>query len=1363
MSATKPKKRHMTTNPPTSSSSGQVSSSKKDQAYDTFSFILDVIANIAEGSDMLAPLKAACRATKSVLDVVRAIESNKEEWNDLMGRLTGYISTFEEQTASFETYNQTDRAISQTLCRHLNDYLELLRDICSTVINARDKRSHSRLSFLKGFSKIKIDADDIRKFNRNIEDRHRHLMSALSLFIAHIVERNANAAVILQLPMVALVASSIHIPCMQGTRRAVLDKIRRWAEDEMSERPIFWLCDIAGSGKSSVAMSTAASWRDKGKLGAQFFFSMSSTEASNTEKLCSTMAKELAHHMPELAPHIADAVKQNPAIMRSPLEEQFRTFITGPLGHSDKRVIIIIDAMDECKSGPQRRELVETLTKGVQERKNLRIFMTSRPDPVIETVLQGVSIKEKLEDRLHDVNYLDNTNDIAVYVDHSLNRVLPQDKRRRLVEKADGLFIWASTACRMLTSETSLSSHEDIYDRLISMDKPGAIDSVYSLVFERIDPEYYGVMCAMLALLLAAFEPLTIDDLDDILKHSKIPGSAKALVLNLGSVLSVDQGTNLIQFRHPTFVEYLRRCISAPVVGNLCLDIVEAHGQAASWCLKRLKSPTGGLKFNICEIESSFCLNRQIPDLEARVSRLIPRRLRYASSHWLFHLAKTDDKWRWALKSEVEHILRIPYVLYWMEVLSLTGGVPRAIAGLRTATRRMGIEETRSTISEIRRFLMTFSVPIQDSAPHIYISAIPFTPTETMLHIEGLRRYENTVVVTQGLEKTYPRLPSTLQGHQSAVTAVGFSPDGSSIVSGSKDTTIRLWDTETGQPLGEPFRGHQQGVTAVEFSPDGSRIVSASHDATIWLWNPDSGQPLGEPLPGHQGPVYAVGFSPDGSQIVSGSFDGTIRLWDADTGQPLGETYRAHSMPIESVGFLPDGLRIVFSEWGETIRLWNVDTGQPLGEPLQGHEGWVKSVDISPDGSRIVSGSRDKTIRRWNPDTGQPLGEPLRGHDESVNSVAFSPDGARIVSGSDDMTVRLWEADTGQPLGEPLRGHVRPVNAVAFSPDGGRIVSGSDDNTVRLWEADTGQPLGEPLGESAQGLQQYVLAVDFSPDGSQIVSGSSDKTIRLWEADTGQPLGALLQGHEEFVYAVGFSPDGSQIVSGSGDETIRLWDVHTGQQLGEPLRGHEGAVNAVGFSPDGSRIISGSEDKTIRLWNAHTGQPVGEPIRGHRKPVTSIRFSPDGSRIVSGSEDHTLRLWNAHTGQSLGKPLQGHEEWVQAVDFSPDGLRIVSGSDDKTVRLWDVHTGQPLREPLQGHQDSVHAVRFSPDGSRIVSGSLDKTIRLWDGHTGQPLGLPLRGPREFVLTVGFSPDGSRIVCGSSNNLVLLWDIPDKYD
>ncbi|CAG7852310.1 COMPASS-like H3K4 histone methylase component WDR5B {ECO:0000303/PubMed:19567704} Short=AtWDR5B {ECO:0000303/PubMed:19567704} [Serendipita indica DSM 11827] len=1355
-------------NPQDSSSSANLPSRKRGQVYNTASTGLDFVANVAEASDILSPLKAACKATKSILDVLQTVEDNQEDWDDLTRRLEEYMFAIDNQIDSFEKYPADERVVDEAFRQPLIHYVELLESFQETVAHHRHKRSRSAFASLSGIGKVKLDAGLIRKFNRDIEDRHRQLLDQLSLFTAYriqVIERKIEAtkaklyavmasmeantevtkskvetilsdidtAAILQLPMAAFVASSVHAPCLQGTRQAVLDKIRYWAVDDMLGKPIFWLCDIAGSGKSSVAMSAAASWRAEGTLGAQFFFSMASAEASNTEKLCSTISRELAHHIPALSPHIADAVKRSPAITRSSLGEQFSTLIARPLNHLDKRVIIVIDAIDECKSGSQRRELVETLAKGVRESKNLKIFMTSRPDPVIEAVLKELSIKEKLEDRLHDPNHSDNIDDIGVYVHQSLYRLLSQDRRQRLVEKANGLFIWASTACRMLTSETSWSSPNDTYDHLISMDQPGAIDDVYRLVFERTDPTYYTVMCATLALLLAAYEPLTVDDLDDLLKHARVRGTSKALLQNLGSVLSVDVNSHLIQFRHPTFVEYLRRCTIAPATDNgdrMYLNLANAHGQAASWCFRNLKSRTEGLKFNICQIESSFLLNRQIPDLDFRVSKFIPRRLRYASSHWLFHLAGTDDNWQRTLKKELEQIIEGSYVLYWAEVLSLIGGVPRAIAGLRAITHHLGIEkENKGRMTEIRRFLMAFSVPIQDSATHIYVSALAFTPRKSMLHKERVRRYGSTLRVIRGVEETYPDLPRTLRGHEDQVNAVGTSPDGSRIVSGSDDWTIRLWDADTGQPLGEPLRGHEGPVRAVGFSPDGSRIVSGSDDKTIRLWDADTGQPLGEPLRGHEDWVRAVGFSPDGSRIVSGSDDKTIRLWDADTGQPLGEPLRGHESWVWAVGFSPDGSRIVSGSDDKTIRLWDADTGQPLGEPLRGHEGGVWAVGFSPDGSRIVSGSSDKTIRLWDADTGQPLGEPLRGHEGGVWAVGFSPDGSRIVSGSSDKTIRLWDADTGQPLGEPLR-------------DGSRIVSGSDDKTIRLWDADTGQPLGEPLR-----------------DGSRIVSGSFDKTIRLWDADTGQPLGEPLRGHEGGVWAVGFSPDGSRIVSGSDDKTIRLWDADTGQPLGEPLRGHEGGVWAVGFSPDGSRIVSGSSDKTIRLWDADTGQPLGEPLRGHEGGVWAVGFSPDGSRIVSGSSDKTIRLWDADTGQPLGEPLRGHESWVWAVGFSPDGSRIVSGSDDKTIRLWDADTGQPLGEPLRGHEGGVWAVGFSPDGSRIVSGSDDKTIRLWDADTGQLLGeAPPDQLKDGINVATISPDGSQRVSGLHDGTVRVWDM-----
>ncbi|CCA70259.1 hypothetical protein PIIN_04198 [Serendipita indica DSM 11827] len=982
---------------------------KKNKLYNTANVGLEVAANIAEGSDILAPLKAACRTTKSILEVSQAIDNNQEDWSDLIQRLKGYISALEERIALFESYPIEDRAINEAFSQPLLRYAKyvnrpsvlqranqcrFLETMHDTVLDLKTKSNRSKLAF----GNIKIDAAEILKINRDIEDQHRQFMEALGLFVAlrvQVIDRNTkstkedvkatksnietilsdvDASAILQLPAVAFVPSSVHRTCLKGTREAVLETIRRWADDDSSEKPIFWLCDIAGSGKSTVAMSAVEAWRREGVLGGRFFFSIASSEASTTDKFCSTIARDLVHHIPELAPHVAEAVKRNPSFMRSSLEEQFQTLVSDPVHHRQGRVIIVIDALDECKSGSQRRELVEVLTTALEGCNNLKIFVTSRPDPVIQPVLGTLSIKIKLEDRLHDVSHHDNIDDIGIYVHQSLDGILSNEKRQRLVDKANGLFIWASTACRLLSDETSLSPPEIIYDHLISMDQAGDIDDIYRLIFERTNPKHYPVMHKMLALLLAAFEPLTAADLDDILKHAEIHGSAKALVRNLGSVLTEDDTTSQIRFRHPTFVEYLQRCSVTPAVGNgnkMHINIGDAHGQAASWCFKCFKSPTEGLKFNICQVESSFYLNREIPNIDTKVSTFISRNLQYASSHWLYHVAETDDQWRSTLKDELLHAVQFPYILYWMEILSFSGGVPRAIAGLRAVISHIGLEAgTRSRMSEIWRFLLTFFVPIQDSAPHIYISALPFTPTKSKIHTESAEMRTRTLTVTRGLEEMYLELPQTLEGHEALVNAIAFSPDGLQIVSGSDDKTIRLWD------LGEPLRGHGE-------------------------W------------------IYAIAFSPDGSSIVSGSRDKTIRLWDAVTRKPLGEPLRGHA----------------------------------LGEPLRGHEGWIHAIAFSPDGSKIVSASDDTTIILWDAFTRQQLGEPFRGHESLINAVAFSPDGSRIVSASQDTTIRLWDATTGQQVGQPLRGHGGYVNTVAFSPDGSRIMSGSSDRTLRIWDA----------------------------------------------------------------------------------------------------------------------------------------------------------------------------------------------------------------------------------------------------------------------------------------------------------------------
>ncbi|KAH8818834.1 WD40-repeat-containing domain protein [Flagelloscypha sp. PMI_526] len=81
-------------------------------------------------------------------------------------------------------------------------------------------------------------------------------------------------------------------------------------------------------------------------------------------------------------------------------------------------------------------------------------------------------------------------------------------------------------------------------------------------------------------------------------------------------------------------------------------------------------------------------------------------------------------------------------------------------------------------------------------------------------------------------------------------------------------------------------------VSSVAYSPDGSQIASGSSDATIRIWDTATHQPVGEPLRSHRGSIFSVAFSPDGSQIVSGSWDHTIRIWDIATRQSIGDAHK---------------------------------------------------------------------------------------------------------------------------------------------------------------------------------------------------------------------------------------------------------------------------------------------------------------------------------------------------------------------------------------------------------------------------------------------------------------------------------------
>ncbi|MBF2036936.1 MAG: serine/threonine protein kinase [Leptolyngbyaceae cyanobacterium T60_A2020_046] len=283
--------------------------------------------------------------------------------------------------------------------------------------------------------------------------------------------------------------------------------------------------------------------------------------------------------------------------------------------------------------------------------------------------------------------------------------------------------------------------------------------------------------------------------------------------------------------------------------------------------------------------------------------------------------------------------------------------------------------------------------------------------------------------------------------------------------------------------------GHQSWVTAIAFNPRTATLVSGSLDDSIKVWNLQTGS-LMFTLQGHPGGVNDVTISAKGQVLVSCGDDETVRVWNLTAGRRL-HTLKGHVRDVTGVAIGHQGWILASCSKDRTINIWKLDTGT-LVRTLMGSPAAIKSVDITPDESLVLSGGLDNKIRLWNLNTGEMV-RTLSGHLASVNDLAVSRDGLFVASASKDRTVRLWSIATGAQV-HCLMGHSQEVNSVAIAPDNRTIVSGSSDGTVRIWDAKTGT-LQHTLAEHTNA----VTAVDIHRTGRFIASASADKTIRVWK------------------------------------------------------------------------------------------------------------------------------------------------------------------------------------------------------------------------------------------------------------------------
>ncbi|OUL20117.1 hypothetical protein BV378_30415 [Nostoc sp. RF31YmG] len=192
--------------------------------------------------------------------------------------------------------------------------------------------------------------------------------------------------------------------------------------------------------------------------------------------------------------------------------------------------------------------------------------------------------------------------------------------------------------------------------------------------------------------------------------------------------------------------------------------------------------------------------------------------------------------------------------------------------------------------------------------------------------------------------------------------------------------------------------GHSGWVVAVAFTPDGKYMISGSEDSTLKVWNWQIGEEL-RTLTGYSGRVNNVTLTQDGKYVISGSEDSTLKVWNWQNGEEL-RTLAGHSDWVSALA--PDGKYVIFASSDSTLKVWNWQTGEPL-RTFVGHTSYVSALALTPDGKYVISASYDNTLKVWDWQTGELLAS-FTG-DSPIYCCAVAPDGVRVVAG--DMSGRV--------------------------------------------------------------------------------------------------------------------------------------------------------------------------------------------------------------------------------------------------------------------------------------------------------------------------------------------------------------------
>ncbi|KAL3485652.1 quinon protein alcohol dehydrogenase-like superfamily [Aspergillus germanicus] len=848
--------------------------------------------------------------------------------------------------------------------------------------------------------------------------------------------------------------------CHPDTRIDLLRQIYDWVDDTHG-KSVFYLQGMAGTGKSTISRTVAQHLVERADrpLVATFFFKRGEGDRGNASRVVTTLTSQLIAKEPVLAASVKCAIDANHAITSKPMGKQFEQLILTPLKRLKSAqlgtVVLVVDALDECRGGGDIRRLIYQISRGAK----LDSAIGAHPETEIRNDLTSFFMARFAIIR-DDFNSL-------CHADSQLPPGCPGlDVTHKLVQMAIPLFIFAATVCRFI-EDRAWSNPRAQLDKILQHGAGGShfqmdnLDATYLLILSQLavsskaaQQELLNEFQKVVGTILVLAEPLSANSLSRVLGLAK--SSIDGRLMSLHSVLRVPDSPDIpIKMLHLSFRDFMidpEKCETNP----FWIDLRTAHANLADKCLGFL-SFQDRLRGNICGLGSPGVSRAEIP--AAVINSCLPTEVRYACLYWVYHAQRSHTQ---LLEERKLYRFLTKHHLHWLEALSLLGRLSECIVMIQ-GLRDLG---ARSLVRQ-----------------------------EFKSHISGW------LTSASGEEATdWTPLLQALEADCDLSETLVFSPDGGKIARSNR-SMIYLWDSATG---GFRLKIESMGITSfsfssdtVAFSPDLQRLLVGSPDK-LYVFDALTGQEERQrQLICHQKNKNLLALSPKRTTVAWVSPDGAI-LPEGTMANDVSHELTNCGVSVKILGFSSDGKFLSHT----THRLdGNATAGKHSStddvndiykEQCYGRTSEHTPIRFSPDGKAVASTTRNR-VCLWDRATGNKIREFC--HLDRVLETIFSADSRSIISLSknpillwdtssgDERQVELWDMPTGQKLQELT--HELEVHGAEFSPNC-QILATTSVYKIHVWELTTGK-------ETQRLEDERSITEDMGPLGvssdSKVLSG----------------------------------------------------------------------------------------------------------------------------------------------------------------------------------------------------------------------------------------------------------------------------------